>query len=77
MGQGQVPPHAFGKALQGSGLSVTQKLALKIISLKLFPEMVGTMAAPLEKKCLAPPTEATLKDNMFFFFLILQFWSIR
>lgn len=48
---------------------VTQKLALKIIFLTEFPEMVGTMAASLERS-LPPPTEATLRDNMF---LNLQF----
>lgn len=48
---------------------VTQKLALKITSLTEFPEMVGTMAESLERS-LSPPTEATLRYNMF---LNLQF----
>lgn len=50
---------------------VTQKLALKIVSMKEFPEMVGTMAALLERS-LAPPTEATLRGNVFSEFAILE-----
>lgn len=50
---------------------MTQKLALKIVSLKEFPEMAGTMAALLERS-LVPPTEATLRGNVFSEFAILE-----